>query len=111
MSHSTKYSVNSGIKMRPTDVNKDNKDKVWMTLYGKESENDVPKFKVGDIVRVEKYHPGTRFAKGYIFNFTDEKFEITSVYNGDPVMYSVKDVESGENISGRFYERELSLVK
>ena len=104
-------SVNSGIKMKPTDVNKDNKDKVWMTLYGHESENDVPKFKVGDIVRVEKYHPGTRFVKGYTFNFTDEKFEITSVYNGDPVMYSVKDVETDENISGRFYERELSLVK
>ena len=104
-------SVNSGIKMKPTDVNKDNKDKVWMTLYGYDGMNDVPKFNVGDIVRVEKYHPGTRFVKGYTFNFTDEKFEIVAVYNGDPVMYSVKDVESGENISGRFYERELSLVK
>ena len=87
------------------------KDKVWMTLYGKESENYVPRFKVGDIVRVKKYHPGTRFVKGYTFNFTDEKFEITAVYNGDPVMYSVKYVESGEDIKGRFYQRELSLVK
>ena len=104
-------SVNSGIKMKPVDVNKDNKDKVWMTLYGHETVNDVPRFKVGDIVRVEKYHPGTRFVKGYTFNFTDEKFEIVSVYNGDPVMYSVKDVESDEEIKGRFYERELSLVK
>ena len=104
-------SVNRSIKMRPTDVNKDNKDKVWITLYGHEEEVKTPKFKVGDIVRVEKYHPGTRFVKGYTFNFTDEKFEIVGVYRGSPIMYSIKDVETDENINGRFYERELSLVK
>ena len=105
-------SVNRSIKMRPTDVNKDNKDKVWMTLYGHEVEKTkTPKFKVGDIVRVEKYHPGTRFVKGYTFNFTDEKFEIVDVYRGiDPIMYRIKDVETDEIINGRFYERELSLV-
>ena len=104
-------SINSGIKMRPTDVNKENKEKVWMTLYGGNTVNQNPKFKVGDVVRVDKYHPGTRFVKGYTFNFTDEKFEITGVFNGNPVMYSIKDIDTGENIKGRFYERELSLVK
>ena len=66
---------------------------------------------MGDIVRVEKYHSGTRFVKGYTVNFTDELFKIVRVYRGDPVMYGIQDVESGENIKGRFYERELSFVK
>ena len=33
------------------------------------------------------------------------------IYCENPIMYSVQDVESGEKIKGRFYERELSLVK
>ena len=84
-----------------------------MTLYG-DSEATVsskPRYKIGDVVRVEKYHPGTRFVKGYTFNFTDEKFVIAGVYRGDPIMYSIQDVDTGEKIKGRFYERELSLVK
>ena len=103
-------SVNRGIKMKPVNVNEDNKEEVWFTLYGKTmgTESGKPKFKVGDLVRVEKYHPETRFVKGYTFNFTDEVFEIISVYRGHPIMYGIKDTETGEEIKGRFYERELS---
>ena len=105
-------SVNRGIGMKPEDVNKENKDEVWERLYGKlmETESDKPKFKVGDLVRVEKYHPETRFVKGYTFNFTEEVFKIISVYMGHPIMYGIKDTDTGEEIKGRFYGRELSKV-
>ena len=97
--------------MKPTDVNDENKEKVWMTLYGSENAPTNPRYKIGDVVRVEKYHPGTRFVKGYTFNFTEEKFVIISVYRCDPVMYGIQDVETGEKIRGRFYERELIIEK
>ena len=58
--------------MRPNDVNQENKDEVWMTLNGKPNITSKPKYKVGDIVRVKKYHSGTRLVKGYTVNFTEE---------------------------------------
>ena len=104
-------SVNKRIKMRPNDVTQENKDEVWMTLYGNDaSVTSKPKYKVGDIMPVEKYHPETRFVKGYTINFTNELFKIVRMYRGDPVMYGIQDVETGEDIRGRFYERELSIV-
>ena len=104
-------SINRSIKMRPEDVNEENADKVWMTLYGKVSASEKPRFKVGNVVRVEKYYPGTRFKKGYEKNFTKELFEIVGVYRGDPNMYKIKDIDTGDKITGKFYERELSKVE
>ena len=63
------------------------------------------KFSVGDIVRVEKYHPETRHTKGYTINFTEEEFQIIGVYRSNPIMYKVQDMGTGEKITGRFYER------
>ena len=54
---------------------------------------------MGDTICVEKYHGGTRFVKGYTVNFTDELFKI------------IQDIDTGEDIKGRFYERELSVVQ
>ena len=50
-------SYHRSIKMKPNQVDKDNEEQVWMTLYG-ENVSTVPpkpKFNVSDIVRVEKY--------------------------------------------------------
>ena len=77
-------SINRTIKMRPEDVTKENKDKVWITLYGSAKVSSEPRYQIGDVVRVEKYHPGTRFIKGYTINFTDELFAIVGIYRGDP---------------------------
>ena len=104
-------SINRTIKMRPADVDQENKEEVWMTLYGDENASSKPRYEIGDVVRVEKYHPGARFVKGYTFNFRDEKFVMVGVYRGDPIMYSIQDVDTGGKIKGRFYERELSLVR
>ena len=59
--------------MKPADVNKSNENQVWITLYGHRlGEFPLPKFKVGDIVRISKYK--NIFKKGYEANFTEEKF-------------------------------------
>ena len=70
-----------------------------------------PKFFVGDVVRVEKYHPETRHTKGYTINFTEEELKIIGVYRSNPIMCKIQDIGRDEKINGRFYERELSLVK
>ena len=59
---------------------------------------------------MEKYYAGTRFKKGYEKNFTNKLFVISSVYRGYPNMYKIQDIDAGDEITGKFYERELSLV-
>ena len=94
--------------MKPADVNKSNKDQVWMTLYGHPlGDLPLPKFRIGDTVRISQYK--NIFAKGYDANFTEEIFKITQVFRGDPNMYKIEDLE-GDPMIGKFYEQELSAV-
>ena len=99
----------SSILMRPADVNKSNKDQVWITLYGYPlGDLPLPKFRIGDTVRISKYK--NIFEKGYEANFTEEIFKIVKVFRGDPNMYEIEDFE-GEPIIGKFHEEELSAVE
>ena len=42
--------------MKPADVNPSNENMVWVTLYGSAlGELPLPKFRVGDTVRVSRY--------------------------------------------------------
>ena len=96
------------IHMKPKDLNKTNENMVWVTLYGSPLGNlPLPKFRIGDTVRVSKYK--SVFAKGYEANFTEEIFKVRGVLRGDPTVYKLEDHE-GEPIIGKFYERELSVV-
>ena len=96
------------ILIKPADVNKSNENLVWVTLYGSVvGKLPLPKFRVGDTVRVSK-HKST-FSKGHEANFTEEIFKISKVLRGDPNMYEIEDHE-GEPIIGKFYEEELSAV-
>ena len=100
----------SGILMKPADVNKSNKDMVWVTLYGSAlGKLPLPNFRISDTVRVSKYK--SVFGKGYKANFTEEIliFKVTRVHRGDPNVYEVEDHE-GESIIEKFYEEELSAV-
>ena len=96
------------IHMKPKDVNRKNENKVWITLFGSNlGELPLPKFRVGDTVRVSKHK--NVFKKGYEANFTEEIFTISKVFRGDPTVYELEDHE-GEPIVGKFYEEELSIV-
>ncbi len=102
------YTKHRTIMMRLADVKKSNKDQVWVTLYVyAQGDFPFPKFKVDDTVRVSKYK--NIFDKGYESNFTEEIFNITKIFRGDPNMYELVDVD-GEPIIGKFYEEELSAV-
>ena len=87
------------IKMKPVDV----KDNTYID-FKKEVEDKDPKFKVGDHVRVSKYK--NIFAKGYTPNWSEEVFVVSKIENTVPWTYVVNDL-NGEEIIGRFYEKEL----
>ena len=89
---------------------KENEDRVYLNLYGEEiSQKSVPKFKVGDKVRISKYKR-TIFDKGYTPNWTEEIFVIDKIQYTNPITYKIKDL-NGENIIGTFYNQELSRAK
>ena len=91
--------------MKPSDVNSPNKDMVWVTLYGSAlGDLPLPKFRVGDPVRVSRYK--SVFGREYEANFTEEIFKVTRVFRGDPNVYELEDHE-GDPIIGTFYEEEL----
>ena len=96
------------ILLKPADVNKTNEYQVWTTLFGAAvGDLPLPKFRVGDTVRVSRYK--SIFSKGYEANFTEEIFKVKKVIRGDPNTYDLQDHE-GEPIIGKFYEEELSRV-
>ena len=75
----------STIKMKPIDV----KSSAYIDS-SKEINEEDPKFKISDIVRVSKYKK--IFAKGYIPNFSEEVFVIKEVKNTVPWMYVISDL-------------------
>ena len=61
------------VKMKPVEVNKDNK-------HRKPGILKTPEFKVGDLVHVTNYK--SIFTKGYKPNFLEEVYEVTQVLQG-----------------------------
>ena len=90
---------NNTYKMKPADV------KLSIDIDGnKENNEEGPKFKVGNHVRISKYK--NIFAKDYLPNWSDEAFVIKKVKNTVPWTYVISDF-NGEEIVGTFYEKEL----
>ena len=71
-------------KMKPTDV----KDNTYI-VFGKEVNDNDPKFKVGDHVRTSKYK--NIFTKGYTPNWSEEVFAIKKIKNTVPWTYVIDD--------------------
>ena len=88
--------------MKPIDV----KDNTYID-FGKELNDNVPKFKVGDHVRISKYK--NIFAKGYTPNWSEEVFAIKKIKNTVPWTYVIDDL-NGLEITRTFYVKELQKI-
>ena len=73
------------IEMKPVDI----KDNTYIN-FEKEVNNENPKFKVGDYVRISKYK--NIFAKGYMPNWSEEVFIISKIKNTVPWTYIINDL-------------------
>jgi transposase InsO family protein len=100
------HSYHRMIKMRPVDVVLDNENDVRKAeLRGHKRK---ARYSVGDTARIERSKHV--FEKGYLNNFTEEIFKISRVEEDtDPVTYFLTDY-SGDPITGRFYDEDLSHV-
>ena len=93
----------TSIKIKHVDV----KDNTYID-FKKEVNDKIPKFKVGDQVRISKYK--NIFAKGYMPNWSEEILIIKKIKNTVPWTYVLNDL-NGEEIIGTFYEHELQKTK
>ena len=101
--------IHSSTGLRPNDVNFDNQEDVWNTLYEqKQWKSTKPKLNNGDHVRIAK--AAMSFERGYTQRWTVEIFRVTDVldYNRPPV-YRLTDL-NGDSVDGTFYEKELQKV-
>ena len=85
--------------MKPSDVTSDS-----YAEYNEDSNENKPKLKVDDGVRISKYKKS--FAKGYTQNQSKEVFFITKNKDTVPWTYVISDLK-GEPIAGSLYENEL----
>eukprot|EP00733_Pompholyxophrys_punicea_P000226 Pompholyxophrys_punicea_v1_NODE_44_length_4495_cov_238.718243.p2 type:complete len:361 gc:universal NODE_44_length_4495_cov_238.718243:2878-3960(+) len=102
-------SRHSTIKMKPVDAIKGaNFPDVYENFHAANIPNeDLPKYEVGDLVRVPKEK--TKFSKEIIGNWTIELFRISKVLDTDPITYQIQDLNKKE-IKGAYYESELQKV-
>jgi len=102
------------IGMAPIEVNDQNEEEVWNTLFGKrmrprKGQARPPSLRVGDKVRLNKKH--RPFKKGYLPGWTEEVFSVSKV-RSSPRLPVYKIVEwDGTPIKGTFYEQDLQKVQ
>lgn len=95
------------IGMAPAEVNVDNEDVVRARLYPLKPKSYKWKYNVGDRVRISMQR--RPFRKGFLGEWSEEIFEITTRQPTIPVTYELKDL-AGEPIKGKFYEPEIQKV-
>ena len=105
--HSYNHSVHRSIGLKPVDVNSDTVDEVRQSFQRKRAvgKSDV---QVGEKVRISKVR--SVFAKGYLPNWTEEIFTVSSINTKQsPITYKLKDY-TGEEIEGSFYRQEIEPI-
>ena len=104
-------SIHRTIGIPPANVNVENASEIWMKVYGGNyAEFPIPKFRVGDVVRLKQFKETMQGEKSLDVNFTPELYIIRKVNRGIPNMYFIKSKSGNKDIPFRFYKQELSFV-
>ena len=99
---------NRSIKMAPNNVNENNRNEVFETLYPKSTNIEPPRLNVGDRVRLLKSR--NIFTKGYQRAWTEELYKINNSYTSDGIdYYQISDLENNILPRKRYFW-ELNLV-
>ena len=100
----------STIKMKPVDVNKNNKKYVKENIYTYNKTSKNPKFKIRDLVRISLKRRNLFDKPSGNIKWSEELFKIHSVNKSNVITYKIKDLND-EIIKGIFYEKELQKTK
>ena len=98
------------IKTAPIKVNKNNEKYIREYIYTYNKTNKIPKFKIGDLVRVSLKRRDLFDKISGNIKWTEELFKIHSINKSNVITYEIKDLNN-EIIKGIFYERELQKTK
>ena len=103
------HSYHRSTKRTPAEVDENNQEDVWQTLYGQptKQKSKKHKLKVGDRVRISKAR--RTFKKGYLPSWSEELFTISRVKTTNPTTYVLKD-DHGDELVGSFYHQEIQKV-
>ena len=101
-------SVNRTIGTTPNSITKENAQKLLEKVYKQKEIPEIPKYKVGQVVRIDKEKGD--FPKGYLPNYTEELFKIAKVKHTNPSHYRLTALD-GEEILGVFYNENLSPTR
>jgi len=82
-------------------------DKLLNTVYSSVKTVALPRFKVDNSVRVNKFK--MIYEKDYTPNWTTEMFRIVKVQRTNPITYLLENYR-GKPVTERFYEYELHRV-
>ena len=100
----------SNIKMKPTQVNKNNEKYIKENIYTYNKTSKNPKFKIGDLVRISLKRRNLFDKPSGNIKWSEELFKIHSIIKSNVITYKIKDLND-EIIKGIFYERELQKTK
>ena len=104
-------SIHRTIGIPPANVKKENASEIWMKVYDRNyAEFPIPKFRVGDVVRLKQFKESIQGGKSLDVNFTPELYIIRNVNRGIPNMYFIKSKVGNKDIPFMFYKQELSFV-
>ena len=98
------------VKMKPIEVNKSNEKYIKETIYAYNKTNKIPKFKIGDLVRISLKRRPIFDKPTANIKWSEELFKIHSINKSNVITYKIKDLND-EIIKGIFYEKELQKSK
>ena len=100
----------STIKMKPMQVNKNNKKYIKGNIYTYNKTSKNPKFKINDLVRISLKRRDLFDKPSNNIKWSEELFKIHSINKSNVITYKIEDLND-EIIKGIFYERELQKTK
>ena len=98
------------IKDKPININKSNEKYIKNTIYKYNITNEIPKFKMNDIVRISLKRRELFDKPSDNIKRSDELSKIHSINKTIFITYKITDMNN-EIIQGIFYEKELQLSK
>jgi len=102
------HSLHSRTKFRPADVNSTNERVVYRNLFKTRRPVEKSRINIGDSVRIALRREV--FDKGYLPNYSNEKFTVYKIYFTSPFYkFRVRD-SKGVIVRGSFYEKELIKI-
>ena len=98
------------IKMKPVEVNKNNKKDIKENIYTSNKTSKTPKFEIGDLIRISLKRRDVFDKPSGNIKWSEELFKIHSINKSNVIAYKIKDLND-EIIKGIFYEKELQKTK